>query len=264
MSNVIPFDFDGNAVRAIVREGEPWFVAKDVCDVLEIGNSRDALSRLDEDEKDVGNTDTLGGQQEMNIISESGLYSLIFRSRKPEAKRFRKWVTGEVLPSLRKYGCYGEAKPESMEPPEALALPPASLRVKPSLRVQALHSAVQVAKMQGGDEAEVDRLYEKYCSAFAARAKVPETEAHPSVTLVSDFVEEAMVVTDISLGTMPRDLKTQMKDIHALFASWCEEVRGMRDPDVPSMRVLGAALRQLPHIHRVSPINKSFWNLRPA
>jgi len=70
-------------------------VAKDVCDVLEIGNSRDAISNLDEDEKGVVNTDTLGGKQEMRIINESGLYSLILRSRKPEAKAFKKWITSK-------------------------------------------------------------------------------------------------------------------------------------------------------------------------
>ena len=101
---VIPFDFQGKAVRTITRGGEVWFVASDACAVLDITNPRDALSRLDEDEKGVGITDTPGGPQQVNIIGESGLYTLIFTSRKPEAKAFRRWVTEVVLPTLRRTG----------------------------------------------------------------------------------------------------------------------------------------------------------------
>ena len=94
-------------VRVIMRCADPWFVAKDACDCLGVSNSRDAVARLDDDEKDVGKADTLGGSQDMVLISESGLYTLIMRSNKPEAKVFRKWVTSEVLPSIRKTGSYG-------------------------------------------------------------------------------------------------------------------------------------------------------------
>lgn len=99
------------SVRVVMIDGEPWFVAVDVCRILEISNSRDAVARLDDDEKaDVGITDTSsnGVQQRRTVtaISESGLYALIFTSRKPEAKKFRKWVTHEVLPSIRKTGAY--------------------------------------------------------------------------------------------------------------------------------------------------------------
>lgn len=105
------FDFEEHAVRAITRGGEPWFVARDVCGVLGIKNSRDTLSRLDADEKDVALTDTLGGKQKTAIISEAGLYTLILRcddAIKPgiTAHRFRRWVTSEVLPALRKEGAY--------------------------------------------------------------------------------------------------------------------------------------------------------------
>lgn len=107
MSKIIPFDFESQSVRVFEQDGEPWFVAKDVCKVLEVGNPRHAVSRLDEDERGVFNNDTLGGPQKTGIINESGLYSLILTSRKPAAKRFKKWVTAEVLPSLRKTGQYG-------------------------------------------------------------------------------------------------------------------------------------------------------------
>ena len=100
------FQNAGFKIRVIMRYGDPWFVAKDVCECLDLANSRDAVSRLDDDEKGVGKADTLGGSQDMTLISESGLYTLIMRSNKPEAKVFRKWVTSEVLPSIRKTGKY--------------------------------------------------------------------------------------------------------------------------------------------------------------
>lgn len=105
-AEVIPFCFESHEVRSMLIDGQPWFVAADVCQALAVRNNRDALSRLDEDEKGVATTDTLGGTQAAGIINESGLYSLILTSRKPEAKRFKKWVTAEVLPAIRKYGRY--------------------------------------------------------------------------------------------------------------------------------------------------------------
>ena len=101
-----PLAFEGNRVCVRVINGETWWVAKDVCKILGIANHRDALSSLEPDEKGVGTTDTLGGQQQVHLVNESGLYALIFKSRKEEAKRFRKWVTSEVLPSIRKTGSY--------------------------------------------------------------------------------------------------------------------------------------------------------------
>jgi len=94
-------------IRVIMRCSDPWFVAKDVCDCLEITNVSQACQTLDEDEKGIYKVYTLGGSQDMMLISESGLYTLIMRSNKPEAKVFRKWVTSEVLPSIRKTGGYG-------------------------------------------------------------------------------------------------------------------------------------------------------------
>ena len=94
--------------RYIKRGEELWFVANDVCRALDIQNPRDVVAKqLDDDEKDVDTIYTLGGPQKVNIVSEPGLYHLIFISRKPEAKKFRRWVFHEVLPSIRKYGFYG-------------------------------------------------------------------------------------------------------------------------------------------------------------
>ncbi len=112
MPDLMKFEFDSMPVRLIERDGDPWFVAADVCKVLEISNPRDAISKLDADEKGVANTDTLGGAQQINVISEPGLYELVMRSRKPEAKKFSRWVRHTVLPAIRKDGGYiaGEEK----------------------------------------------------------------------------------------------------------------------------------------------------------
>lgn len=105
------FSFESKPIRTLAINNEPWFVAKDLCNAINISNYRDAIERLDEDEKGVALTDTLGGQQEMNIVSESGMYTLILRCRDAVKKgsvphRFRKWVTAEVLPAIRKTGKY--------------------------------------------------------------------------------------------------------------------------------------------------------------
>lgn len=113
MNDMQTFTYNSNEVRTVELNGEPWFVLKDVCEVLGIGNSRMVADRLDEDEKGVSQIDTPGGLQNVSIISESGLYNVILRSDKPEAKPFRKWVTSEVLPSIRKHGAY--MTPETLQ-----------------------------------------------------------------------------------------------------------------------------------------------------
>ena len=100
------FKFDESPVRAVMKDGEPWFIAKDVCDILDIGDPSKTVDRLDEDETGMTSVRTTAGPREMLTVNESGVYSLVFTSRKPEAKRFRKWVTGTVLPEIRKTGSY--------------------------------------------------------------------------------------------------------------------------------------------------------------
>lgn len=93
-------------VRSIEQNGEILFVVSDVCKALDIKNHRDAVKRLDDDEKGVALTDTLGGKQNLNIVNEYGLYNLVLASRKPEAKAFKRWITHEVIPAIRKNGSY--------------------------------------------------------------------------------------------------------------------------------------------------------------
>jgi prophage antirepressor-like protein len=101
------FRYDDHEVRVTVVDGEPWFVAADVAAVLGLGNMHSSLALLDEDEKGVHSVETLGGLQQVTVINEAGLYSLILRSRKPEAKAFKRWITHDVLPAIRKTGSYG-------------------------------------------------------------------------------------------------------------------------------------------------------------
>lgn len=114
MSNMIPFYFDGHSVRVIDRSGSPWFVLADVCHVLEIGNPSDAAKRLDGDECTL---DTIeGSHRPTNLVNEPGLYSLILTSRKEQARRFKRWVTHEVLPSIRRHGGYVAGQEETDDP----------------------------------------------------------------------------------------------------------------------------------------------------
>lgn len=105
-------------VRIVMKGQEPWFVAKDVCECLAISKHRDAISRLDTDERGSLKVDTLGGKQEMSTVNEYGLYSLVLSSRKPEAKEFKRWITHDVIPQIRKTGQYVADIPRTL--PDAL------------------------------------------------------------------------------------------------------------------------------------------------
>jgi anti-repressor protein len=126
------FKYGENEVRTVMIEDEPWFVAKDICDILDVRNNRDALSRIDSEDKGVVLTDTLGGKQEVTAVNESGLYSLILGSRKPEARAFKRWVTSEVLPAIRKHGGY--LTPDKVE--EALLNPDTIIRLATQLKTE--------------------------------------------------------------------------------------------------------------------------------
>lgn len=158
MNELMNLTFQGSRIRMEIRGGEPWWVLRDVCEVLDISNPSMAASRLDED--DISSTeviDSMGRVQQATIINESGLYSLILGSRKPEAKEFKRWVTSEVLPSIRRDGMY--VTPEMLFNPEHL------------LRV-------------------TERLVEEYHARLAAEARVqeltPKAEFHDRVASSQD------------------------------------------------------------------------------
>lgn len=93
-------------IRVCMNDGEPWFVANDACRILELGDTSKAVSRLDDDEKGTNSIPTPGGVQNVLVVNEPGLYSLVLGSRKPEAKEFKRWLTHEVIPAIRKRGIY--------------------------------------------------------------------------------------------------------------------------------------------------------------
>ena len=113
MNDMQIFTYNSNEVRTVEMNGEPWFVLKDVCEVLDLGTTAKVAERLDADEKGMNQIHTPGGMQSVTVINESGLYNVILRSDKPEAKPFRKRVTSEVLPSIRKHGAY--MTPETLQ-----------------------------------------------------------------------------------------------------------------------------------------------------
>jgi prophage antirepressor-like protein len=105
-SQLVPFTFENHAVRTVVIENDPWFIAKDVCVILGIARVSDALSDFPQNEKGAVSTRTPGGKQKMLTVNEPGLYRLVFQSRKPEAEKFKTWVFTEVLPSIRRTGMF--------------------------------------------------------------------------------------------------------------------------------------------------------------
>ncbi|MFC5996926.1 Bro-N domain-containing protein [Pseudonocardia hispaniensis] len=115
MNDIVPFHYGAHEVRTVEIDGEPWFVAADVCTILDIGRVHDAVRGLDDDEKGADTIRTPGGDQQVTIVNEPGLYSLILRSRKPEAKAFKRWITHEVLPAIRRTGSYSVAPTSQLD-----------------------------------------------------------------------------------------------------------------------------------------------------
>ncbi len=142
------FEYQGQAIRTMVRDGEPWWVAKDVCGILELRNITETVKRLDGDEfSSTEVIDSLGRKQESYIVNESGLYALILASRKPEARLFKRWITHEVIPDIRKHGVY--ATDEALE--RMIASPEFGIRLLTELQKERQQKAAlqrQVAQLE--------------------------------------------------------------------------------------------------------------------
>lgn len=233
-TQITPFVFEDALVRVQMDENDnPWFVAKDVCNVLEISNHNDAVNSLDEDEKGVATTDPLsiGGKQSMRTISESGLYSLVFRSRKPEAKRFRKWVTSDVLPTLRRTGSYtmptASNQPVHTSPPMP-TLPQEALTLRKALRQRLWQDALQTARLDGGNSDDAVRWFHYLCRMTAAEPAGPESVQ----TEVNRFYHECCTKTD--------GADTRFAVLYAAFRKWRRGKGNM-----PSQKTFGEALNGL-------------------
>lgn len=203
-------------VRTLEREGEPWFVLKDVCDALHISSVGNVANRLDEDDVDLADIiDSLGRRQSTTIINESGLYSVILRSDKPEAKPFRKWVTSEVLPAIRKTGGY-QARPMSMA--ENLAAQ-AQLLVEQEKRIARIEQRVEnaltaIARPQSDSWVEdMKGSIRAYCEATGL------TDAAGRGRLYAALDQEARCSTDRRLSKLRERQKAagqRRKDYMAL------------------------------------------------
>ncbi|MDH0901406.1 Bro-N domain-containing protein [Comamonas aquatica] len=140
MADITPFNFGAHAVRVITRDNQPWFVASDVCQALGYSNTSKAIGdHLDEDER---YNESLERGGSLLLINESGLYALVLRSRKPEARKFAKWVTSEVLPSIRQTGSYGQPAYD----PDQVALAHRAALVATAQVYQSVFEAVMQAK----------------------------------------------------------------------------------------------------------------------
>lgn len=161
MNELQIFNYNGNEVRTIQKDGEPWWVLKDVCNVLDLSDTNKTAERLDVDELTRIKFVTGGQNREMLCINESGLYNVILRSDKPEAKPFRKWVTSEVLPSIRKHGAY--MTPQKIE--EVLLNPDTVIQLATNLKTE------REKRMELERQAEKD----KPLVAFANSVSVAKT-----------------------------------------------------------------------------------------
>ena len=159
MSNIQIFNYNSVEVRTIQKDGEPWFVLRDVCNVLGLGTPARVAERLDPDEVSQTHiTDSMGRQQETTIINESGLYNVILRSDKPEAKPFRKWVTSEVLPTIRRHGMY--ATPDTVE--KMLADPDTTIKLLETIKQE------RAARLALEAKAEADKPKVLFADAVSA------------------------------------------------------------------------------------------------
>jgi len=191
MHDLQVFEYEGSAVRTVEKDGEPWFVAADVCNVLELSNVTVVVSRLDEDERSKFN---LGRQGEALAVNEAGLYSLILGSRKPEAKKFKRWVTHEVIPSIRKHGVY--AIDEVLQNPDVLINALQALKAereqKERLALECAFKAQQIAEMH------------------------PKVDYHDKVLACPDLVKVTVIAKDygwsaIKLNQWLEEKKIQFK-----------------------------------------------------
>lgn len=230
MNELKVFNYQGNEVRTVEVNGEPWFVLKDVCAVLEIGNSRMVFDRLDSDEKGVSQIDTPGGLQNVNIVNESGLYNVLLRSDKPEAKPLRKWVTSEVLPSIRKTGSYNQ-KP--LSPVEMFAMQ-AQINLEQERRLKAVEQKQAVLDgvmdVMAAPMLAEDGWQEKAQKAINTAVERFQTNHQ---TFRAELYEDVERVGHVDLETRQTRLRKRMKNAGATVTE-CKGVSKLhviaRDP----------------------------------
>lgn len=236
---LVPFAFGDSMVRVRMDEnGNPWWVAKDVCRILELGNVTEALRTLDEDEK-ITLTNPEGNPRagipcKMNMISESGLYALVFRSRKPEAKAFSKWVRTEVLPALRKTGRYEiPGQPVSHRTAMPEELPPEALNLRPSTRQRLWQDALQTARLDGNGSAAAREWF-----VFLCRMMTAERPRNDVQQRILDFMDECL--------EQAKGYNTPYTRIYKAFVAWWTlHARNHRERlNVPGIKTVSGILAE--------------------
>jgi len=190
----IPFRFNGTDLNLIQINDQPWFLAKEIASILEFNHVPGMLRGLDEDEKDVHLMHTLGGNQELSIINESGLYSLIIRSKKPEAKQFKRWVTHEVLPAIRKNGGYLTAGKTE----ELLANPDLIIELATNLKNERKRLASLMAEID--DRNEIIDFQDQHLKIQAPIVAYYRNVLNSSDTVTTNVIAKELGMSAISLN----------------------------------------------------------------
>ncbi len=233
---IIPFTFPetNQPVRTVTIDGEPWFVAADVAAALDLGNPRSSLALLEEDEKGVHTMDTPGGAQQVTTVNEPGLYSLILRSRKPQARAFKRWITHDVIPSIRRTGSYGVA-PREMTKLEALqaAIESEQARVVAEQRVAELEPAASA--------------WDRLASAdqdFSVREAAHILNRDPNITTG----ERRLFAVLRGMGLVDREDRPYQRHaahVRLRVRSYTSPVTGAEMPARPQVRITTKGLRYL-------------------
>ena len=190
-------------IRTLTLDGEPWFVAADVCKSLELGNPSMTVERLDADEKGISSIDTLGGKQRVAIINEPGLYSVILCSRKPEAKAFKRWITHEVIPSIRKHRAYISPNAEAVQVTPTIEQYIASARIISTCRADRLRMVIGLL-----DKAGISMPMDIPTNSKVERVNTAELQTNIRRVKDSNHMKRDEVLkrlsdaTDIPFGTM--------------------------------------------------------------
>jgi prophage antirepressor-like protein len=239
------FGFGDQLVRVADIGGGAWFIANDVCGALEISNSRHAVSRLEDDERDdVVTNDAIGRSQSTTVVSESGVYALIFTSRKPIAKQFRKWVTSEVLPTLRRTGHY--EMPEEQTELETVAPDP----IDSVERVRTALQMVREARITFGNKAAQRAwLVSGLPDVTDQRAPLAKLAAQPKWQGVSDWFDER---TEPQYGN-----RISATALYLDYSKYC----GDGNNQAESIQVFGRALNGM-GVDRVISDGTKYLNIR--
>ena len=255
MSALTTFAFESAALRTLDRDGQPWFVAADVAAILGFKHAPHMVRVLQDDEKGVHKVDTLGGPQEAVIVSESGLYACIFKSRRPEAQRFRRWVTEVVLPAIRRTGRYEDPTARAQAGPGAVQFLShgADIQVAADRTFRAITRSGRVAGLplaaalrranavtlaRTGIDMLADLDAEDHLQQLESLPDAPGAGPHSALAGVLRFLQALEARSFDGFGTAP----ARSSQWHRLYVAWCaqqgEQPYGMA-PALAAMRRTG-------------------------